>query len=550
MSLHAQAIYLVPSETARVAHACFPHGNVYLQLYEALGTLFHDSQFAALFPPQGQPAASPVRLALATILQFAEGLSDRQAADAVRSRIDWKFLLCLELTDPGFDHTVLSEFRSRLLTGHAETLLLDAVLTHARALKVVKARGRQRTDSTHVLAAVRSLNRLELVGETLRHALETLAVAAPNWLRLHSPPAWVEQYHARRIDDRLPTSEARRLAAAERIGADGHTLLAAIYDPTTPGWLRELSGVQVLRQVWLQNYTWYDMRLRWRTNDEVPPAPQFISSPHDVDAHYAKKQSTSWIGYKVHLTETCDDQLPPLITHVETLPAPTDDGAAIAPTHAALDVKRLLPQVHVVDAGYADSKLLVASADQYGVDMLGPSRRDPRWQAQAGDGFAAANFTLDWDHGIATCPMGNTSTDWRPEIDGRHNHVIKIRFARAQCGPCPARATCTRSTSLRRTITVRPQAQYEALQRAREREATDDYARQYKHRAGVEGTLSYGVRAMGLRRSRYIGLARTHLQHVLTATAINVMRLGHWVADEPRGQPRRSAFARLHQGLM
>lgn len=148
MSLHAQAMYLVPSETARVARACFPRSNLYLQLYDALGTIVHDSQFAALFPPHGQPAPSPLRLALATILQCAEGLSDRQAADAVSSRIDWKFLLCRELTDPGFDHTVLSEFRSRLLAGTAETVLFDAVVTHARALKVVHARGRQRTDST------------------------------------------------------------------------------------------------------------------------------------------------------------------------------------------------------------------------------------------------------------------------------------------------------------------------------------------------------------------------------------------------------------------
>lgn len=164
MSLRPQVIHVVPEETARVARAAFPKGTIYTRMYDALGSIFADQQFADLFPKRGQAAEAPVRLALATIMQFAEGLSDRQAADAVRGRIDWKYLLCLDLTDPGFDHTVLSEFRTRLVTGSAEQLLLDTLLTQFRDLGLLKARGRQRTDSTHVLAAVRVLNRLERVG--------------------------------------------------------------------------------------------------------------------------------------------------------------------------------------------------------------------------------------------------------------------------------------------------------------------------------------------------------------------------------------------------
>lgn len=133
MSLHPEASYPIPEETQRVACAAFPHGNVYMQVADRLGNIYHDAQFTALFPTRGQPAEAPARLALATVLQFAEGLSDRQAADAVRSRIDWKYVLGLDLTDPGFDHTVLSEFRTRLVTGKVETLLLDALLTMASA---------------------------------------------------------------------------------------------------------------------------------------------------------------------------------------------------------------------------------------------------------------------------------------------------------------------------------------------------------------------------------------------------------------------------------
>jgi transposase len=168
VSLHSEPFGPVPEQTARVAHAAFPTGNTYLRLHDEIGSIYEDEAFKQLFPIRGQPAEAPWRLALVTVLQFAEGLSDRQAADAVRGRIDWKYLLGLELADPGFDHTVLSEFRTRLVDGHAEHELLDALLRRAQALGLFRPRGRQRTDSTHVLAAVRVLNRLERVGETMQ----------------------------------------------------------------------------------------------------------------------------------------------------------------------------------------------------------------------------------------------------------------------------------------------------------------------------------------------------------------------------------------------
>jgi transposase len=180
--LRLMPIEPVPPETARVAQAAFPKGNRYLRLADELETLFTADAFLALFPAHGQPALPPWRLALATILQFAEGLADRQAAHAVRRRIDWKYVLRLELTEPGFDASVLSEFGTRLVVGAAESLLFDTLLTWCRERQLVKARGRQRTDSTHILAAVRALNRLEVVGETMRHALNTLAVVAPEWI--------------------------------------------------------------------------------------------------------------------------------------------------------------------------------------------------------------------------------------------------------------------------------------------------------------------------------------------------------------------------------
>src|SRR3954465_12169608 len=217
----------VPASTAAVARAAFPRGNPYLRLRDALGTVFSDAQFAPLSPSRGQPAETPWRLALVTVLQFAENLSDRRAAEAVRGRIDWKYLLGLELADPGFDASVLSEFRTRLVTGGAETLLLDTLLALCREHKLLVARGRQRTDSTHVLGAVRALNRLGCASETLGAGLNALAAAAPEWLRAHTDPTWPERYAKPADEVHIPKGEAARRAYAEQIGRDGHALLAA-----------------------------------------------------------------------------------------------------------------------------------------------------------------------------------------------------------------------------------------------------------------------------------------------------------------------------------
>jgi transposase len=211
----------IPPETTRVARAAFPKGNRYLRAADELETLFTDDAFLALLPTHGQPACPPWRLALVTLLQFAEGLSDRQAANAVRRRIDGKYVLRLELTDPGFDAAVLSACRPRLMAGAAEYRLFDTLLTWCRERHLIKARGRQRPDSTHILAAVRALNRIEVVGETMRHALNTLASVAPEWLRAVSHPDWRDRYARRAEDDRLPTTQTARAALTLTIGHDG-----------------------------------------------------------------------------------------------------------------------------------------------------------------------------------------------------------------------------------------------------------------------------------------------------------------------------------------
>ena len=547
MSLRPDPIVPVPEETRRVARAAFPHGNVYMRLRDELGSIYTDAGFAGLFPTHGRPAEAPWRLALITVLQFAEGLSDRQAADAVRSRIDWKYALGLALTDAGFDASVLCEFRARLVMGGGEQQLLDLMLERFRARGLLKARGRQRTDSTHVLAAVRALNRLQCAGETLRHALNALAAAAPDWLRPLIVAEWLERY-AHRVDEyRLPRGQAARDALAETMGSDGFRVLDAVYAADAPAWLRELPAVETLRRVWVQQYYARDEdgRIRQRSRADAPPAAVLINSPYDPDARYSAKRDTSWVGYRVHLTETCDDDGPHLVTQVETTPASVQDVAATAPIQDALAAKGLLPSTHIVDAGYIDAALLVSSRATHGVDLLGPPLPDPSWQAREATGFDVAAFAVDWDARRVTCPEGAQSVFWSSTHDRHGNEAVRIEFAAADCRACPSRPRCTRSAIEPRSLGLRPEAQHRALQAARQRQTTDAFKADYARRAGVEGTLSQGVRRCEVRRARYIGLAKTRLEHIGIAAALNLVRVTDWLADIPRARTRQAPFARL-----
>jgi transposase len=545
MSLQPQAIPAIPEETARVARAIFPIGNRYMQLRDELGTIYTDEQFAALYPAGGQFAEQPWRIALLLVMQFMENYSDRQAAEAMRTRIDWKYVLSLELTDGGFDFSLLSEFRQRLLASGQEEQILSTLLQICRERGWLKERGKQRTDSTHVMASIRTMNRLECVAETLRAALNSLAVVVPDWLRCQVPTEWYERYGTRTEEYRIPKEASKRQALTEQIGADGWALLTAIQSADAPAWLWEVPAVEILRRVWVQQFWMDEGTLRWRSDQDIPAASILISSPYDPEAHLSIKRSTVWTGYKVHLTETCDEDQPHLLIHVETTPATTQDMEMTGSIHQALARKQLLPAEHVMDTGYVDGEHLVTSQKTYGVELLGPVTSSPSWQAKAGQGFDHAGFRIDWQARQATCPQGKSSRKWTLKQDGNVSEVIRIQFGKQDCLACPCRSQCTTARSNPRQLVVRPQAQFEAIQAARQRQHTQEFKERYAIRAGIEGTISQGVRAFDLRRSRYIGLAKTHIQHVITATAINVSRLLAWLMGVPLDGTRVSRFAAL-----
>lgn len=486
---------------------------------------------------------------LILIFQVLEDLSDREAADAVRDRISWKYALGLSLDDPGFHYSVLSEFRQRLLIGDVEHLLLDPILDLCREVGLLKPRSKQRTDSTHVLAAIRELSRLENVGETLRHALNQLAVVVPEWVRTQADLGWGMRYGKRITEYHLPQDKVERQALACTIGQDGYRLLESIYDPATPSHLRTLPAVEILRQVWVQQFYRADDPaapvLRWRTSDEQPASAQIISSPYDPEARYKTKRETTWIGYAVHLTETCEDDTPNLITHVLTTPASADDHTALAPIQANLAARDLCPSEHYVDSGYVDAQALVESQRDHHITLVAPVQADPSWQAHSPTGITAAQFAINWDATHVVCPSGKRSRRWQPCTDGNGNAAIVVQFAQRDCLNCALRTDCTKARSTGRQLMLRPREQHLALLAARRWQATPEFKAQYRRRAGVEGSFTQANRRSGLRHARYVGLTKTHGQHVMTAVAINLLRVMAWLTEVPRAGTRTSPCSAL-----
>jgi transposase len=552
MALRPQSLPPVPEATAAAVQAAFPKGNLYVALRAEFGSLYDDQLFADLYPPSGRPVeVAPWRLALVIVMQYIEGLTDRQAADAVRRCMDWKYALSLELTDPGFNFTLLHDFRCRVLTHTAGQRFLDAFLAACKARGWIKARGTQRTDSTHVLAAIRTLHRLECVLEAMHYALNQLSAAGPTWVRQHVPPDWYPRYGLRSDQARLPKETSKREALARQVGADGYQLLASVQSADTALGLSDLPALEALRQIWVQQYYRCTVpgreTLRWRTGDEQPPAAVRIASPSDLEARYSSKRETQWVGYKLHLTETCDADHPDLITQVMTTPATTQDSVMGPAIQQDLADRDLLPGTHLLDSGYVDADLLVTAQTPHQIDVVGPPFGSYSRQWREGKGYDLQAFVIDWEAQQARCPQGHSSVHWRPGHNVSGDPVIRIRFDGATCRACPTRRECTSAQAAPRQLTVSPQVRHEALQAARQRQETPQFKAQYVLRAGVESSLSQGLRRFDLRRSRYLGLARTHLQQLLTATAMNVVRVIAWLWGEPLGERRRQPghFAQL-----
>jgi transposase len=561
MSMQPRPWPEVPAATARVAKAAFGKaGALAIRIRDRLGSWYEDAGFAAAYGVRGKPGLSPAQLAMVTVLQFIENLTDRQAADAVRGHMDWKYCLGLELEDEGFDASVLPGFRERLLEAGLEREIFGRLLERLKELGLLKGGGRARTDSTHVLARIRDLNRLELAGETVRAALEALAAAAPGWLATVIDASWQRVYGQRIGNLRLPESRAAREELAVQYGRDGYYLLGQVTAPGAPAWLRELPAVQVLRRIWIQQY-YRDISgdgekviRREEREHGLPPGRDRLASPYDLDARYAEKHGMGWTGYKYHATETVSDpagddpgtgrpELPNLITGVQTTHAAVPDVAVTESVHDSLEESGLLPGEHAVDSGYVSADLLVSSR-QRGIALIGPLLADTSAQARAG-GYAKDAFAIDFGARQATCPEGAVSSKWKPMRQKDGKEAISVRFDAATCRACPARDKCTTAKRTGRQLFIRPREIHEAVAAARAGQESRDWKDRYKARAGVEGTMGQSTHVTGIRRARYLGLDKTRLEHLAAATAINVIRLDAWYNGNPIDRTRTTCLQRL-----
>jgi transposase len=563
MSVQPKSWPGVPVLTGEVARAAFPHGSLAMRVRDELGAWCPDEAFAGVYGVRGAPGMSPARLAVVTVLQFAEDLTDRQAADAVRGRIDWKYCLGLELGDPGFDFSVLSEFRGRLVRAGRERLLLELLLTRVKKLGLAGAGMRQRTDSTHVLARIRDLNRLELAGETVRAALEALAAVAPGWLASVTGPSWQQVYGQRITELRLPEGKAARAELAVQYARDGYHLLEQAHSAAAPAGLRELGAVQALRLILLQQFC-RDTgaggeKVTWREEDQhgLPPGRARIVSPYDLDARYGEKRGKGWLGYKAHYSETVSDPAtddpatgrpahPNLVTATQTTHASVPDVVMTPVIHDDLDAAGLPPGEHVVDSGYASAEQLLAARAR-GITLITPLPADTSRQARTG-GYTADTFTIDWDAAQVTCPQGAISQYWSPcRQNGRD--VIVVQFPARTCRDCPVRASCTTAARNGRQLTLRPREIHQAVAAARAEQDTKAWQRKYATRAGVEGLMAQATHVTGIRHARYLGLPRTTLEHTIAAVAINLIRLNAWWTWTPLDRTRTSHFQRLEYSL-
>jgi transposase len=280
----------------------------------------------------------------------------------------------------------------------------------------------------------------------------------------------------------------------------------------------------------------------------MPPAAQQLQSPYDPDARYANKYDTAWLGYRVHLTETCDADTPHLITQVSTVVATTNDSEMTGPIQDDLAARECLPGQHLLDAGYVTAQHLLRSADAHGIAVIGPALPDTSWQAATPEGFDHSAFTIDWEARSVTCPQGHRSRSWHEVTLQRGTFrypFTTVKFDKATCRACAVRPQCTRAATKPRQLALRPRAEHEALLQARQRQTEPAFAALYAQRAGIEGTLAQGVNGYDARRARYRTLERVHLEHVALAAAISLQRLDDWWTQTPRAPTRVSRFAAL-----
>lgn len=519
MCLKPKEPWPMPQETGEIGAKILKAESVYKLVGDDLFNQFTEADFADLYAEEGKPGYSPVILGFVSIFQSLEKYPDRQAAEAVRMRLDWKYALHLPLTYMGFDFSVLSEFRDRLLNQQAERRIFDRLVEAFRIKGLIKERGKQRTDSMAMLTKMRQLSRLELVVESLRLAVGAVLKKDRSWGESVIPPDWEERYGERFVMQRHTREEWTEYDRT--IGEDGQWLLVRLENEDVPVELKNLPEVQVLKAVWAQQFQQEGGKMVSQPSGNYDGHTR-IQNPHDPQARYSKKHSFEWVGGKVQATETDDEGYPHLITDIAGTCSSLTDYEALSPIQDRLAERKCLPAEQYVDSGYMSGPNLEHSQDQ-GIDLIGPTQAVVSRQTKMPNGITTDQFTIDLDHQQATCPTGQTA-----KADYGWKGKVRFHFEQEMCQACLLRTRCCAGIG-GRTLCVG--LSYPLLQQARQRQKTEAFKQDYhKHRSGVEGCLSALARGNGLRVSRYIGHPKRHLQALFGGAAANLKRVARWLA--------------------
>jgi transposase len=476
----------------------------------------------------GRPPIDPVLLCGVTLLQFMEQVADRRASEQVVYHLGWKYALDLELDYDGFHSTVLVYFRDRLEEKKAERMIFDGVVDLLIELGLVKRKGKQRLDSTHIVGYVKAMSWMECAIETLRLALEDLEHEVGNkerpefWSRL-----W-EFYVESNLDWRL--SKPEQANRHRQCGQDMRDLLEWI--ATESPKLAEREAVKLLRRVFDEQFEVVEGKLELATQRPS----RAVQNPHDPDAHYADKKTKQWIGYKVHVTETVDPEEPikkkgepaeHFITEMFTTEAAQDEMAGLTEVlKREQQHHEITPQAIYSDAGYVTEHTLT-QAEQKGLELLGPTRPDPHKGAYNSDAFH-----VDVDKRQAVCPEGKLSTQCSRIKDSyMGTEYYRLEWGN-QCDSCPVQKQCTRSKSGRRTLIVG--LRHDLVEQRRREMKQSGFSNSMHPRNGIEGTHSELVRGHGMRRTKYRGLSRVGLSHYFIGAACNVKRYLNLLAFQMR----------------
>lgn len=516
MSLQWRLSREIPQDTDQIGRILFKPDNLYRQIGERFDEIFPDEAvFSSMYARGGRGALPPLLMSLVTVFQVMEKVPDRMAAELVVSRIDWKYALHLPLNYTGFHFTDLLAFRNRLLRHKEERLVFDQLLERLKALGLIRSGGKVRTDSTHILALMEHLSRMELVTESLRVAVLAIQDRAPQWAAIRLPTSFVEIYSKRQSEYGL--SDAQVQANWLQAGRDGWWLVGQI-DQESPASIRNLSQVLTLRKVLQQQFP---------AGPNTPPPTKrpagedIIESPHEPEARFGKKRDMKWSGYKAQITETCDPDRPHLIIDLEPTQAQANDNPQLSAIQQRLSDHQVVPAEQYVDQGYISAKHLADSRKQ-GIKLMGI----PQDNTHPAEQFRQDQFTIDETAQQAICPAGQKNTGWREKIqeDWPAPQVV-IHFPGAVCQACPFFGQCTVNPK-GRSLELHPFRQI--LAEHRQLAQDPQYREKLQLRAGIEGTISELVRSYRLRSARYRGMAKLRLQGYFTALAANLKRLARW----------------------